>query len=236
MPQIRLDKHLAALLDCSRADARQYIEGGWVRVDGEVVDAPQHPVEHESVVLAPGARLGDAEPATLLLHKPAGLSIEAAIALATPATRSVLDSVDQQVLKRHFHHLDVPMPLEDDASGLLVLTQDHRARRRLTEDAALLEQEYVVEIVGTLGPYGLSQLALGGQDANGWPIPPCKVSWQSEQRLRFAIKHVRPGQLQGMCERAGLQVVNIKRLRIGRVGLAKMDVGTWRYLPADGRF
>ncbi|MFP3813572.1 S4 domain-containing protein, partial [Bacillus sp. SIMBA_005] len=87
-------KHLAALLDCSRADARQYIEGGWVLVEGEVVDAPQHPVEDESVVLAPGARLGDTEPATLLLHKPAGLDIAAAIALATPATRSPLDPVD----------------------------------------------------------------------------------------------------------------------------------------------
>ena len=236
MTPTRLDKHLAALLGCSRGDARQYIEGGWVRVDGETVDAPQHPIDGQQVALAPGARLGAVEPATLLLHKPAGIDSEAAVALATPASRSALDSLAQAVLKRHFHRLVVPMPLDAEASGLLVLTQDPRARRRLTEDAAHLEQEFIVEVEGTLPPYGLAQLSRGGLDDNGWPLPPCKVSWQSEQRLRFAIKQVRPGQLQRMCAQVGLRVLGLRRLRIGRVGLAKMDVGSWRYLPPDGRF
>ncbi|MCD9026659.1 rRNA pseudouridine synthase [Luteimonas sp. BDR2-5] len=236
MTPIRLDKHLAALLGCSRGDARQYIEGGWVRVDGETVDAPQHPIDGQQVVLAPDARLGEVAPATLLLHKPAGIDSEAAIALATPASRSGLDMLDQAVLRRHFHRLAAPMPLDAEASGLLVLTQDHRARRRLTEDTAHLEQEYIVEVEGTLPPYALAQLSRGGLDDNGWPLPPCKVSRQSEQRLRFAIKQVRPGQLQRMCAQVGLRAVGIKRLRIGRIGLAKMDVGTWRYLPPGERF
>ena len=36
-------------------------------------------------------------------------------------------------------------------------------------------------------------------------------------------------------EAVGLDVVPIRRLRIGRVVLAKMPVGTWRYLPEGGR-
>ncbi|WP_366509091.1 S4 domain-containing protein, partial [uncultured Paraglaciecola sp.] len=31
---IRLDKHLVALIQCSRGEAQKYIEGGWVLVDG----------------------------------------------------------------------------------------------------------------------------------------------------------------------------------------------------------
>ena len=38
----RLDRRLVELVGCSRGEAAKYIEGGWVRVDGEVVDAPQH--------------------------------------------------------------------------------------------------------------------------------------------------------------------------------------------------
>ena len=37
---VRLSKHLAALLPCSRREAEMYIAGGWVRVDGEVVEEP----------------------------------------------------------------------------------------------------------------------------------------------------------------------------------------------------
>ncbi|MGO4781537.1 S4 domain-containing protein, partial [Lysobacter sp. 2RAB21] len=70
---LRLDKRVAELAGCSRAQAQQYIEGGWVRVDGEVVEEPQAPVSTEQVELDPQARLEPAEPATVLLHKPAGV-------------------------------------------------------------------------------------------------------------------------------------------------------------------
>ncbi|MDO9293666.1 MAG: S4 domain-containing protein, partial [Hydrogenophaga sp.] len=36
----RLAKRLAAQLPCSRSDAERYIAGGWVRVDGAVVEEP----------------------------------------------------------------------------------------------------------------------------------------------------------------------------------------------------
>ena len=46
---IRLSKALAALLPCSRREAELYIEGGWVLVDGEVVDEPQFMVAEQKV-------------------------------------------------------------------------------------------------------------------------------------------------------------------------------------------
>lgn len=232
----RLDKYVSEMTGCSRAEARQYVEGGWVSVDGVVVEQPQYMVDAQQVALDDDARLGDAEPATWLLHKPAGIDSAAAIALLTAESRSELDASGLRMLRRHLQRLEIPLPLDAGSSGLLVLTQDHRALRRLTEDAATLEQEYVVEVEGEdLPPYGLSQLARGLQD-EGRPLPPCKVSWQSERRLRFAIKDVRPGQLQRMCAQVGLHVTGIRRLRIGRIGLAKMPPGHWRYLPGDTRF
>ena len=38
---VRLAKRVAALVPCSRREAELYIEGGWVRVDGIVVEEPQ---------------------------------------------------------------------------------------------------------------------------------------------------------------------------------------------------
>ncbi|WP_127169195.1 rRNA pseudouridine synthase [Xanthomonas sp. BRIP62415] len=232
---IRLDKCVAARFGCSRGEAQQYIEGGWVSVDGVVVEEPQALATAAQVTLAENAVLEPAEPATLLLHKPAGMSAEAALALATVETRSALDQLEMRVLKRHFLRLHAPLPLEDAASGLLVLSQDGRVLRRLSADATSIEQEFLVEVRGELRPYGMARLA-HGLVYQQRSLSPCKVSWQNEERLRFAIKHVQPGQLHYMCGEVGLEVVSIRRLRVGRVSLGKLAIGQWRYLPTGERF
>ncbi len=62
------------------------------------------------------------------------------------------------------------------------------------------------------------------------------MSWQNEVRLRFAIKDVQPGELRHRCREGGLDVVSIRRLRIGRISLSKLPLGQWCYLPAGERF
>ena len=232
---IRLAKRVAELAGCSRREADQYIQGGWVTVDGEVIDAPQHPITTQVVLIDSGADLEAAEPATLLLHKPAGVVYDTTPRLATPATHTEGDDPSIRVLKRHFVRLTPLMPMDDEASGLVVLSQDGRVWRRLSEDADTIEQEFVVEVQGELAPYGLPQLC-DGMLYQGRALPRAKVSWQNENNLRFAIKAVRPGQLQHMCAQVGLEVLSIRRLRIGRIALSRMPVGEWRYLPVGERF
>ena len=236
---VRLAKRVAELAACSRADAEQYIRNGWVQVDGCVVENPAHAVSRETVTLDEEARLEAVEPATVLLHKPVGYDtisgLNPAAALVQPGTRWPEDPSGVRMLERHFHRLTPLVPLDIDASGLMVLTQDGRVWRRLTEDGDGIEQEYVVEVSGDIAPYGLRKLN-HGLHYNGRALPPCKVSWQNEVRLRFALKGVQGGQLRDMCAQVGLEVVSIRRLRIGKIPLAKMPVGTWRYLPVGERF
>lgn len=232
---VRLDRRVADLLGCSRADAQQYVEGGWVSVDGDIVEEPQALVTTQHVEVAADARLEATEPATMLLNKPEGVAFESTPALVTPATQAEGDVSGVRRLKRHFHRLTPLVPLDAEASGLVVLSQDGRVWRRLTEDYASIEQEFVVEVSGELAPYGMRKLA-EGLSYQGRPLPPCKVSWQNEIRLRFAIKDVRPGQLRHMCREVGLDVVAIRRLRIGRISLSKMPVGEWRYHPVGEKF
>jgi len=236
---VRLAKRVAELAGCSRRDAEQYIEGGWVTVDGEVIEEPQFKVLEQQVILLPNAHLAPAEPATILLHKPLGYDADEgsnpALALITPAARYADDRSGMRSLKRHFHRLAAVLPLESDASGLIVFTQDWRVTRKLSEDADRIEQEYIVEVSGELGPYGLKRLS-HGLSFNGRPLPPIKVSWQNEVRLRFALKGVRPGQIRHMCAAVELDVVTIKRIRIGSISLGKMPPGEWRYLSSYEKF
>ena len=236
---VRLAKRVADLARCSRIEAEQYIKGGWVSVDGRVVEDPAHPISTETVALDPAALLETVEPATILLHKPVGYDTisgrKAAAGLVQPDTRWADDPSGVRLLERHFHRLTPLVPLDAEASGLMVLTQDGRVWRRLTEDGDAIEQEFVVEVSGNIAPYGLRKLN-HGLHYNGRALPPCKVSWQNEIRLRFALKGVQGGQLRDMCAQVGLDVVAIRRLRIGKVALAKMPVGLWRYLPVGERF
>lgn len=243
-PPVRLARRVAELFTCSRAEAEQYIRNGWVTVDGVVIEAPQHKVEGERVELDQAARLDAVEPATILLHKPAGFDAidgpRPASALVNAQTHWEHDASDVRLLQRHFHRLTPLVPLDSEASGLMVLTQDGRIWRRLSEDAAQIEHEYVVEVRGDIAPYGLHKLGQG-MVIDGRSLAPAKVSWQNETRLRFAIKDVRTGQLQAMCAQVGLEVVSIRRLRIGRIALGKgpegaMPPGQWRYLQVGERF
>ncbi|PTT20236.1 RNA-binding protein [Acidovorax sp. HMWF029] len=251
---IRLAKRVAEQLNCSRSTAEQFIEGGFVSVDGQIEEAPGARVRpDQAVAVAPDASLLELTPVTLLLHKPtgleAGLGVPAgtavhasrsqgapqAVTLLHAATHLPEDASGIRVLQRHFRQLECFTPLPTEASGLVVYTQDKRIARKLAEDIEVLEQECIVEVKGEIAPNGLQRLC-HGLSFNGRPLPPIKVSWQNETKLRFALKGIRPGQIPAMCEAVGLAVVGIKRIRIGRVPLAKVPEGQWRYLQPWEKF
>ncbi len=245
---VRLAKHLAHMLNCSRSQAEQYIEGGWVRVDGVVVEEPQYRVLDQKVELDPDASLLELVPVTLLLNKPpgytagldagAGHAASAALELLLAANQTREDRSGIRPLKKHFSALTLATPLATPASGLVVFTQDWRVARKLSEDASVMEHEVIVDVSGTLVPGGLERLNRieHGFTFNRVLLPPAKVSWQNETRLRFALKGERPGQLAFMCESVGLQVLAMKRIRIGRVPLGSLPAGQWRYLQPHERF
>ena len=239
---IRLAKRVAELASCSRAEAERYIANGGVTVDAAVVEDPATRVTpSQNVALLPGASADEAPPVTILLHKPEGMNsgvgVRGANALEclTAETLVVGGHGQPRFLKRHLARLTLCTPLETDASGLLVYSQDFRVVRKLLDDGERVEHEYVVEVSGGIREGGLALLN-HGLSFSGKPVNPMKVSWQSEGRLRFAAKGVRPGQLEHMCAAVGLTVTDIKRLRVGRMSMGGLPVGQWRYLTDYERF
>jgi 23S rRNA pseudouridine2604 synthase len=236
---IRLAKRVAELRNCSRREAEQLITGGWVRVDGIVVEEPQFRVGEQRIEVDPKADPDQAEPVTLLLHKPTGYDTsdgdQPASQLLNATTLWCDDASGIRPLKKHFTQLTLCVPLETDASGLVVFTQDWRVVRKLTQEAATLEHEVIVEVAGELAPNGLKRLNRGIPYQGRTPST-IKVSWQNETRLRVALKGARPGQIAHLCQAVGLQVLSMKRIRLGGVPLGKLPAGQWRYLRGDERF
>lgn len=260
-PGERLAKRVAEMVPCSRREAEQYIAGGWVRVEGQVVEEPQFKVLNQKVELDKNASLMAVTQVTLLLHKPPGYDAgegegegddaaphtgprapqqpRSARQLLNPATQAPGDTSGIPVLKRHFAGLTAPLPLEVGAGGLLVFTQDWRVARKLTEDAGVIEHEVIVEIEGEATPDTLQRLNQG-LSTDGHPLPRVKVSVNSasegKSKLRFAVKGTHPGLIAYLLERVGLKILSMKRIRIGRVLLSTLPIGQWRYLLPLERF
>lgn len=246
----RLSKRVAQLMRCSRREAEQYIEGGWVSVNGQVTEEPMIRVTDQRVAVDPHASLAPLADVTLLLNKPpgfdamatpgqAGKQVKPAQQLLQAKLHYAQDPSGTRLLKRHLNRLTPCVPLETGASGLVVFTQDWRVLRKLTEDAQDIEHERVVEVAGAVTPEVLQQLN-AGQGSDGQPLPRVKVSVNSTSasstRLRFTCKGAHPGLIAYLCERVGLQILSMKRQRIGRVSLSGLPEGQWRYLLPHERF
>jgi 23S rRNA pseudouridine2604 synthase len=241
---IRLSKALTEQGIASRREADDWIAAGWVRVDGEMAVLGQRVRPEQRIDIDPAARKEQARSVTILLNKPVGhVSGQAedgyppAAALVTPANLWAEE-------KRPFHpgHARGLAPagrLDIDSTGLLVLTQDGRIAKLLIGENSLVEKEYLVRVAHAFAdgvPDSAMQLLRHGLELDGEALKPAKVSWANEDQLRIVLQQGKKRQIRRMCEAVGLQVVGLKRVRIGSVVLGKLPAGQWRYLRDDERF
>jgi len=260
----RLSKRVMALKGCSRSEAEQYIEGGWVMVNGVVVEDPPFRVLHQTVTINPDATLLNTADVTLILNKPSGWldgveedddeddedappargrskkpQIPNARSLLTVANRYSNDQSEIRALKRHFLHLEADVALETGASGLVVFTQDWRTTRKLSEDLNSMEHELIVDVTGEVQPEQLQKIARALNDERN-PLPQVKFSVNSSSpelsKLRFAIKGSHPGLVAYLCGKAGLEIQAMRRIRLGRMALTDLPVGQWRFLSVYEKF
>ena len=235
---IRLDKRLVELFDCSRGDAVKYIQGGWVLVEGEVEERPQFKVQDQTVELHEDASLEPIEPVTLLLNLPEGFGTDDSTAMQQLITRESHCEEDYSgvhSLNKHFYDLKPASPLQDGASGLMVYSKDYKVLRVLLEYNKKKQEEYIVEFSDEYTPETLEQLneLAYRSDESG---PKHKASKQSETRMRFVTEFAHPTQIESLCKRVGLNIVSMKRIRIGRVSMKNLPPGEWRYLSRKTMF
>jgi 23S rRNA pseudouridine2604 synthase len=244
---VRLSKRMAELGLASRREADEWIARGWVRVDGRVVaELGSRVAPSARITLDPRAREAQAGLVTVLLHKPVGYVSGQAEDGHRPAR--VLVTADRQWrddrsgMRLRPQHLKSLVPagrLDIDSTGLLVLTQDGRIARQLIGDDGAVEKEYLVRVASRDGtPLAERSLALlrHGLELDGRTLRPARVEWVNRDQLRFVLQEGRKRQIRRMCEAVGLDVVGLKRVRIGDVALGALPSGQWRYLREDERF
>lgn len=252
---VRLNKRMAELRLCSRREADDWVEKGWVRVNGEVAEMGQQVKHSDRIEIAPEALGQQEQQVTILLHKPMGYvsgqaedGHEPAVVLVQPANHWHGDTARTRFNHSQLRGLAPAGRLDIDSVGLLVLTQDGRVARQLIGEDSGTEKEYLVRVTyaAVTGDVALNvqaafppeklDLLRHGLSLDGEALRPAQVDWQNPEQLRFVLKEGKKRQIRRMCEQVGLKVVGLKRIRIGSVVLGQLPVGQWRYLGADEQF
>ncbi|MBN3753451.1 rRNA pseudouridine synthase [Paraburkholderia sp. Tr-20389] len=249
---LRLSKLMSELGLCSRREADEWIEKGWVTVDGVVVDMLGTKVRPDAdIQIDPAAQAAQQKQVTILVHKPVGYvsgqaedGYEPAVTLVKPENRWDGDRTDIRFTAVHLRQLAPAGRLDIDSTGLLVLTQDGRIAKQLIGGHSEIDKEYLVrvsygdvetDVEHQFPAEGLAQLR-HGLELDGVPLKPAMVSWQNGEQLRFVLREGKKRQIRRMCELVGLQVVGLKRVRMGNVMLGALPPGQWRYLGPDESF
>lgn len=240
---MRLSKRMSELGLASRREADEWIERGWVSVDGAVAILGLKVVPGQKITIDKRATTQQSRRLTVLLHKPVGFVSGQAEDGYKPASVLVVPenqwNAAQAVQRKDLLGLAPAGRLDIDSTGLLVLTQDGRIARQLIGDDSEIEKEYLVRVAYTKGgrlPAADLQRLNHGLSLDGKQLRPAKVTWQNEDQLRFILREGRKRQIRRMCEAVGLRVLGLKRVRIGSVLLGELPAGKWRLLGENETF
>ena len=243
MEKVRLSKLMSEQGLCSRREADRYIELGWVFVDGERISELGTKISPtQKITLNKAAQVQQTSRVTILLNKPVGYvsgqpepGYQPAVVLIKPENQFVSQRSSKRFQPNHLKNLAPAGRLDIDSQGLLVLTQDGRIAKQLIGEHSRIEKEYLVRVEGVLPREKLALLNYG-LSLDGQLLKPAQVTWLNQDQQRFILVEGKKRQIRRMCELVNLEVMGLKRVRIGKVKLGNLPEGQWRYLEAGEQF
>ena len=233
----RINKWLGQSGVCSRREADGLIADGLVSIDGEVVtDAGRKIAPGETLTLSDGATSALDAGFTIMLHKPVGYVSGQPEPDKIPAVR-LLTAANAEDGSPDIA-ADASLPpigrLDEDSRGLLLFSTDGVVAKAVIGPESNLPKEYLVRVKGPLNDRKL-ELLRKGLSLDGRMLKAAEVTQLKPQRLRFILREGRNRQIRRMCELVGLEVTDLKRTRIGPLGLGDLPEGRWRMLTAEER-
>jgi pseudouridine synthase len=212
----------------SRTDARSWIAAGRVAVNGRKILSPDHWVDLErDRVQFDGKPVRGSARVYLLLYKPAGYLTTYRDPQGRPTVYELLKDVEQWVF---------PVGrLDQDTSGLLILTNDTQLGELLTNPQFEVPKTYLLKASTLLAEEELDQLRRGVVLSDG-PALPARVKRVRDSEkythLEITITEGRNRQVRRMVEAVGSKVLKLVRTAIGPLRIQDLEIGRYRELTA----
>lgn len=221
-----LDRVLSRAGIGSRTDARSWIGAGRVTVNGKVIQTPDHWVDLDTDRVAlDGRPVTEQQKVYILLYKPKGYLTTYRDPEGRATVYDLLQGISQWV---------APVGrLDQDTSGLLLLTNDNDFADRITDPEHKVPKTYLVKTSSILPDEAIEQLRLGVELSDG-PTRPATVhrlrNSASSTFLEMIITEGRNRQVRRMIEAVGSRVRKLVRTAIGPVTIGDLAIGSHRFV------
>ncbi len=214
----RLQYFLVRRLSISNKDALALILQGKIKINGETV--------FENIVL----NLGD----SVMSEQEVLQEKKDFIYLAFYKPRGIETTLNREIennLKDILPFTEELFPvgrLDKESEGLLILTNDGRVFDKTLRHEYQTEKEYLVTVDKEIDDEFIQKMA-AGINILGKITLPCQVEKMDNHTFKIILVQGLNRQIRRMCYKLGYEVLQLIRLRIGVVGLEKLQPNEFRY-------
>lgn len=223
----RLQKVMSEFGVASRRKCEEIIATGRVKVNGNLITEPGCKVDKEKDLIEVDGRIIKCSESKvyILLNKPVGYITSAKDQFGRPTVLDLIKGVSLRVF---------PIGrLDYDTEGLLLLTNDGDLTYKITHPKHNIEKTYRALLRGKAGEDAIQKFK------DGIPIENYITSPAKLEIIRYAkgnsivditIHEGKNRQVRKMCDAIGHEVIKLRRIQIGKIGLGSLKIGEWRYL------
>lgn len=217
---MRLQKYLSRAWICSRRKAEEYIEKGFIKINGETATIWQsvNP-DIDKVELLDDIVEENKKLVYYKLNKPRGI----VTTCVSKGETGIMDIVDIPTRVFPIGRLD------KETTGLIILTNDGRLANYLMHPRYNHEKEYIVETFGPIEDKNI-QIMRDGIFILGSYTKEAKVERLSSGKFSITISEWKNRQIRRMVEHVWGTVKKLKRIRIENIQLWDLEPGDYQEL------
>jgi 23S rRNA pseudouridine2605 synthase len=217
---VPLERALSKLGLCSRAEAREQVLSGRVKVDGRVLRDPGRPIVPERArIVIDGVSARRAPWRAIVLHKPRGVVTTRRDPQGRPTVFDVLGEEARSLVA--VGRLDLA------TTGLLILTTDTQLAHRLSDPGSAVVRRYLVTVRGALSEEAAQRMRSAIEDLRAETVRIRKRSGR-ETHLIVELTEGKNREIRRLCAAVGHEVTALKRVAFGGLELGGLAPGAWR--------
>jgi len=220
---IRLQKYLADAGVASRRQAEELILAGKIKVNNKIIKELGIKISDNDEVEYNGKKITvESQKIYIILNKPVGYITS----VVSTQGRSVLDLVK---IKERVYPVG---RLDKDSRGLILLTNDGELTNEITHPRYGSEKEYEVVLNRPITDSDVVKLK-NSMIIDGKKLQPVKITLVKNNKLNLILKEGINRQIRKMMKKLSYNVVDLKRIRIGKIKIGNLKEGQWKEIEKN---
>jgi len=223
----RLQKVMSEFGVASRRKCEEMIAAGKVKVNGRFITEQGCKVDIEKDIIEVDGKILKSldDKLYIILNKPVGCITSVKDQFGRPTVLDLLNGISIRVF---------PIGrLDYDTEGLIILTNDGDLTYKITHPKHNIDKTYRALVRGEVNQKDVMNFVMG-IEIEDYVTAPAKLEIvkysKGKSIIDITIHEGKNRQVRKMCSAMGHEVIRLKRIRIGEIGLGNLKIGEWRYL------